>query len=67
MIVIPIINGALSTVIRRLVQGLEDAEVGGCVEKIQTTALMRSVEILRRVLETWGNILSLILQRKTLG
>ena len=35
-----------------LVQGLEDLEIRGGVETIQTTALLRSDRILRRVLET---------------
>ena len=50
--VIPIIIGALDTVTKGLVQGLEDLEIRGRVETIQTTALLRSVRILRRVLET---------------
>ena len=49
-----------------LLKGLEDLEVGGQVETIQTTTLMRSARILRRVLETWGDLLSLKLQWKTL-
>ena len=36
----------------RLLKGLEDLEVGGRVETIQTTALLRKARILRRVLET---------------
>ena len=39
--------------------GLEDLEVGRRVETIQTTALPRTARILRRVLETWGDLLSL--------
>ena len=35
------------------------------VETVQTTALSRSVRILRRVLETWGHLQSLKLQWKT--
>ena len=34
-------------------------------ETIQTTALLRSATILRRVLETWGELLSFSLQWKT--
>ena len=34
-----------------LLKGVEDLEVGGRVETIQTTALLRTVRILRRVLE----------------
>ena len=41
-----------NTVTKRLVKGLEDLEVGGRGETIQTTALLRTARILRRVLET---------------
>ena len=37
------------------------------VETIQTTALLRTAKILRRILETWGDLLSLRLQWKTIG
>ena len=47
-----IIIGALGIVTRGLVQGLKDLEIRGRVETIQTTALLRSARILRRVLET---------------
>ena len=50
--VIPIVIGALGIVTKGLVQGLEDLEITGRVEIIQTTALLRSARILRRVLET---------------
>ena len=33
------------------IKGLEDLEVGGQVETIQMTALLRTARILRRVLE----------------
>ena len=52
MMVMPIVIGALGTVPKGLVQGLEDFEIRGRVETIQTTALLRSAKILRRVLET---------------
>ena len=42
-----------------IIKGLEDLEVGGRVETIQMTALLRTAIILRRVLETWGDLLSL--------
>ena len=35
----------------KIFKGLEDLEVGGRVETIQTTALLRMARILRRVLE----------------
>ena len=50
--IVPIVIGALSTVTKGLLKGLEDMKVGGRVETIQTTALMRTARILRRVLET---------------
>ena len=37
--IIPIVIGAFGTVPKRLLKGLEDLEVGGRVETIQTTAL----------------------------
>ena len=43
--------GALDTVIKGLEQGLEDLEIRGQEETIQTTALLRSDRLLRRVLE----------------
>ena len=59
--IIPIVIGAFGTVTKGLLNGLEDLEVGGRVETIQTTA-----RILRKVLETWGVLLSLNLQWKTI-
>ena len=50
--VIPIVIGALSSIAKGLVQGLEELEIRGQVETIQTTALLRSARILRKVLET---------------
>ena len=48
----PIVIGAFGTVTKILSKGLEDLEVGGREETIQTTALLRTARILRRVLET---------------
>ena len=39
--VIPIVIGALVTVTKRLVQGLEDLKIRGRVETIRTTKLLR--------------------------
>ena len=64
---IPIVIGALGTVTKELIKGLENLEIKGRVETIQTTALLRSARILRKVLETWGNFLSLKLQWKTIS
>ena len=65
--IIPIVIGAFGTITKGLLKGLEDLEVGGRVETIQTTALLRTARTLRRVLETWGDLLSLRLQWKTIG
>ena len=56
---IPIVIGVFGTEIKGLLKGLEDVKVGGQVKTIQTTALLRKARILRRVLETWGDFLSL--------
>ena len=50
--IIPIVIGAFGTVTKGLLKGLEDLEVGGRLETIQTTALLRTARIPRRVLET---------------
>ena len=47
---IQILIGALVTVTKGFVQGLGDLEIRRRVEIIQTTALLRSARILRRVL-----------------
>ena len=65
--IVPIVNGALGTVTKALLKGLEDLEVGGRVETIQTTALLRTTRILIQGLETWGDLLSLKLQWKTIS
>ena len=57
--IVPILIGALSTITKELFKGMEDLEVGGWVETIQMTVLLRTARILRRVLETWGDLLSL--------
>ena len=60
--VIAIVLGALGTVTKGLVKGLEDLAIKGRVETIQTTVLLRRARILRRVLETCGDLLSPKLQ-----
>ena len=52
MTFIPIVIGALGTVTEGSIKGLEDLEIRGRVETIQTPALLRSARILRRVLVT---------------
>ena len=65
--IVQIVIGALGTISKGLLKGLEDLEVGGRVETIQTTALMRTARILRQVLETWEGLVSLKLQWKTIS
>ena len=50
--IVLIVIGALGKITKRLLKGQEDLEVGGRVETIQTSALLRTARILRRVLET---------------
>ena len=64
--IIPIVISALGTVTKGLVQGQEVLKITGQVETIQTTALLRSARILKRVLETWGDLL-LKLRRETIS
>ena len=61
VMMVTIVIGALGIITKGLLKGLEDLEVGGRVETIQTTALLRTV------LETWGDLLSLRLQWKTIS
>ena len=64
--IVPIVIGAFGTVTKVLLKGLEDLEFGGRVETIQMTALLKTARILRRALKTWGDLLSLKLQWKTI-
>ena len=65
--IVPIVIGELDTITKGLLKGLENLDVGGRVETMQTTALLRTARNLRRVLETWGDLLSLKLQWKTIS
>ena len=65
--IVSTVIGALGTITKGLLKGLEDLEIGGQVETIQTTALLRTARIPRRVLESWGDLLSLNLQWKTIS
>ena len=65
--VVLIVSGALETILESLVTKLEDLEIKGRVDTILTTALFRSVRILRRVMETWRDLVSLKLQWKTIS
>ena len=50
--IIPIVIDAFGTVTKGLLKGQEDLEVGGRVETVQTTKLLRTARIPKRVLET---------------
>ena len=57
--ILSIMIGAFGKVAKGLLKGLVDLKVGGRVETIQTTILLRTARILRRVLDTWGYLLLL--------
>ena len=65
--IIPIVIGAFGTVTKGLLKGLEDLEVSDRLDTIQTITLLKTARILRRVLETWRDLLSLNLQWKTIS
>ena len=50
--IIPIVIDALGTAPEGLLKGLEDLEIRGRVETIQTTTLLKTARILRSVPET---------------
>ena len=50
--IMPIVIGAFGTITKGLLKELEDLEVGGRVETIQTTTILGTARILRTVLET---------------
>ena len=64
--IIPIVIGAFGTVTKGLLEGLEHLKVGGRMETIQAI-LLRMAIILRRVLVTYVDLLSLKLQSKTIS
>ena len=51
--IISIVIDAFGIVTKELVQGLDDLEIRGRAETIQTTALLISARILRRVLDIY--------------
>ena len=51
--IVPIVIGAFGAVTGGLLKGLEDLEVSGRVETIQTTALLKTASILRRCVLMW--------------
>ena len=56
--IIPLVIGAIGKVAKGLIHGLEDT--------IETSTLLRTTRIPRRVLEIWGDLLSLKFQWKTI-
>ena len=60
-------NWCVWTVTKGLLKGLEDMEVGGKMETIKTTTLLRTTRILIRILMTWGDLLSLKPQWKVIN
>ena len=50
--VIAIVIGALGTITKGLIRRLEALEIRGLIETIQTTALLSSARIQKRILET---------------
>ena len=67
MTVISIVIGVLGRITKGMVQELEDLEIKGQVETIQTKVLFRSAGILRRVLEICEELLSVRLQWSTIS
>ena len=56
MRVMKIVSDVLGMIPKDLIKRLEELEIRGQAETIQTTALLRSPRILRSVLETWGDL-----------
>ena len=50
--IMPIVIGPFGTVTKGLLKGLEDLEIRGRVETIQTNTVLRTAKILRAVLGT---------------
>ena len=67
VIIVTIVIDAFGTITKGLLKGLENLEVGGREETIQIIVLLRTARILNKVLETWGDLLSLKLQGKTIS
>ena len=67
MIVIAMQIGALGTVPKSLERELEELKIEGRIETNQTAALLRTARMLRRVLKTRRDLLSLRPQWKTIS
>ena len=62
-----IVISARGTIPKILIKELEDLEISEQVKNIMITVELRSTEILRRELETWGDFVSLKLQWETIS
>ena len=56
--VILLIIDVLGTILKGLVKRLDELEIEGRTDTVQTIALLKSARILRRVLEISGDLLS---------
>ena len=65
--VIPMVISALGTMPISLIRRLQELEIIECAETIKATVLLRSTRIPRKVLETWGKLLSTKPQWKTIS
>ena len=59
VVIVPIVVGTLSTITKGLVNGLEDLDIREKVETTETIELLRSARKVRRLRETWADLLSL--------
>ena len=64
--VISIMVGTLGAIPKQFGEGIGNMEIRGQGETMQTTALGRSSRILRRILETLGDLHSLKLPREAI-
>ena len=60
--VIPRVISALDTDTKGLIPGMEGKEIRGRKETLPSTSLLISARILKRVMVSWGDMLSLKLQ-----
>ena len=52
----PIVVAALATIPKRLVKGLEDLEIRGQIETVQTTVLLRSCQNPEKIQRDMGRL-----------
>ena len=65
VMVMPVVVSELRMLPKSLEKELEKLKISVRIETFQTSVLIKSARILRRVLKTWGDLLSLRLQWKT--